>query len=367
MGKPMRIASLKTRIVTLPMERPIRTPVYMITGVENVLVELSTDEGLTGIAYLWCFGREQAAALELLVQGLFGQVRGMDALAREDVQARLYAETAFLGHSGAAWIAASAVDMALWDIGGKALGLPVWKLLGGSDRPVKAYAGGFFLSDSIDSIVREAKGRVAEGFRAIKMRCGAASWQEDIDRVAAIRDAVGPDVEILIDVVQGWDVARALKIGRALEPYDIFYIEDPIAFDDTEGMARIAAGLDIPIAAGENNYGRRGFRELIEARAVDIAMIDLQRAGGISEWMKIAAMAEAWRMPVVPHVFHEMSIHLISATPSALFLEYMSWWEPLFRERMTLEEGCFRASSAPGLGLSFDGDFIEAGTVSASR
>jgi L-alanine-DL-glutamate epimerase-like enolase superfamily enzyme len=296
---------------------------------------------------------------------LFERVRGMDALAREEVQARLHSETAFLGRTGAAWIAASAIDTALWDIAGKAFGVPVWKLLGGSDRPVKAYAGGFFLSDSIDMIVEEAKGRVAQGFGALKMRCGAASWREDIDRVAAIRDAVGPEVDILIDVVQGWTVERALKVGRALEPYDIYYIEDPIAFDDTEGMARIAAGLDVPIAAGENNYGRRGFRELIEARAVDIAMIDLQRAGGVSEWMKIAAMAQAWRMPVVPHVFHEISIHLVAATPQALFLEYMSWWEPFFRERMNLENGCFRAPAGAGFGISFDEDFIDAHVVSS--
>ena len=341
------------------MDRPIRTPVYLIHAVENVLIEISTDDGITGLAYLWCFGREQARALEALVQGFFSQVKGMDALAREDVDARIRTEAAFFGRTGAAWIAMSVINTALWDIAGKAFGVPVWKLLGGSDRAIKPYVGGFFLSDSIDMIVDEAKTRIGEGFRAIKMRCGAPSWQEDIERVAAIRKTVGPDVDILIDVVQGWSVERGLKLGRALEAYDIYYIEDPIAFDDIEGMARLAAALDIPIAAGENDYGRQGFRKLIEARAVDIAMIDLQRAGGISEWMKIAAMAEAWRMPVVPHVFHEISIHMLAATPSAPFLEYMSWWEPLFNEKVRLADGVMRPPSAPGLGLSFNEAAIE--------
>jgi L-alanine-DL-glutamate epimerase-like enolase superfamily enzyme len=290
----------------------------------------------------------------MLVKDLFGYVNGMDAFGREAVQAALWRETNFLGRTGAAWIAASAIDTALWDIAGKALNLPVWKLLGGTDRAIKAYAGGFFLSDTIDAIVAEAHGRVREGFRAIKMRCGAASWREDIERVAAIRDAVGPDVDILVDVVQGWSVDRALKLGRELERFDLTYIEDPIAFDNIEGMAKLAAELDIPIAAGENDYGREGFRRLIEARAVDIAMIDLQRAGGISEWMKIAAMAGAWRMPVVPHVFHEISIHMLAAVPSAPYLEYMSWWEPLFSERLTLADGKFRPPLTPGLGISFD-------------
>lgn len=360
----MRISSLKTRIVSLPITPAVRTPIHNIEAVDNVLVEIATDEGVTGIAYLWCFGRERARALQWLVRDLFGQVRGMGALEREAVQAAIWRETNFLGRTGAAWIAASAIDTALWDIAGKVAGRPLWQLLGGTDRPVRAYAGGFFLSDTIEAIVAEAHQRVAEGFTAIKMRCGATSWREDIDRVAAIRDAVGPDIDILVDVVQGWTVERALKLGRALEPYDLAYIEDPIAFDDIEGMAAIAAALDVPIAAGENDYGRHGFRRLFEARAVDIAMIDLQRAGGVSEWMKIAAMAGAMRMPVVPHVFHEISIHLLAALRAAPYLEYMSWWEPLFRQKLDLVDGAFSPPSRPGLGLDFDDDAIDPFIVS---
>jgi L-alanine-DL-glutamate epimerase-like enolase superfamily enzyme len=354
----MGIDRLRTRIVSLPITPAVRTPIHNIEAVDNVLVEITTDDGLTGIAYLWCFGRDRARALAYLVRDLFSHVRGMGALEREAVQAAIWRETNFLGRTGAAWIAASAIDTALWDIAGKAAGAPLWQLLGGSQRPIHAYAGGFFLSDTIDAIVTEARQRVAEGFTAIKMRCGAASWREDIDRVAAIRVAVGPDIDILVDVVQGWTVDRALKLGRALQPYDIAYIEDPIAFDDIEGMATIAAALDVPIAAGENDYGRHGFRRLFEAKAVDIAMIDLQRAGGVSEWMKIAAMAGAMRMPVVPHVFHEISIHLLAALPAAPYLEYMDWWEPLFRERLELAEGKFTPPSQPGLCVSFDEDAI---------
>jgi L-alanine-DL-glutamate epimerase-like enolase superfamily enzyme len=360
----MRIDKLRTRIVSLPITPQVRTPIHNIAAVDNVLVEITTDEGVTGIAYLWCFGGERARGLACLVRDLFGHVRGMGALEREAVQAATWRETNFLGRTGAAWIAASAIDTALWDIAGKAAGMPLWRLLGGAQRPVRAYAGGFFLSDSIDAIVAEARRRVAEGFTAIKMRCGAASWREDIDRVAAIRDAVGPDVDILVDVVQGWTVDRALKVGRAIELYDLAYIEDPIAFDDLEGMAAIAAALDVPIAAGENDYGRHGFRRLFEAKAVDIAMIDLQRAGGVSEWMKIAAMAGAMRLPVVPHVFHEISIHMLAALPAAPYLEYMSWWESLFRQKLELVEGRFTPPCGPGLGIDFDEDAIASFIVS---
>jgi len=355
----MKIATLKTTLVRLPVKPAITTPLHHIASVETVLVEIGTDTGLQGLSYLWCFGPQRARALELLVHDLFGHVVGMQVHAREAVFARLWREMNFLGRTGAILIAASAIDTALWDLAGQEAGRPVWALLGGSGRPVKAYCGGFFLSESVDSIVAEANARVAQGFRAVKMRCGAADWIEDIDRVAAIRDAVGPDVEILIDVVQGWDVPRALKVGRALDRFDITYIEDPVAFDDLAGMARIAEALDIPLAAGENTYGRAGFRQLIEARAIDVAMIDLQRAGGISEWMKIAALVQAHGLPVVPHVFQEISIHMLSALPGAPFIEVMDWWTPLFVQKPQLRDGAYVPPRDPGLGLTLDRDAIE--------
>jgi L-alanine-DL-glutamate epimerase-like enolase superfamily enzyme len=363
----MRLSNLGTRIVSVPIEPAVRTPIHYIKAVDNVLVEIGTDEGVAGIAYLWCFGLDQARALEALVRDLFSLVEGMSALEREAIGAAISNHTNFMGRGGAAWIAASAIDTALWDIAGKHFNVPVWKLLGGSDRPIHAYAGGFFLSDSIDVVVQEARDRLVEGFTALKMRCGAPTLAEDVDRVAAVREVIGPDVTLMIDVVQGWSVERAIRTGKALASFDLYYIEDPVRFDDIEGMARVADALDTPVAAGENDYGRHGFRKLIEARAVDIAMIDLQRAGGISEWMKIAAMAQAWNMPVVPHVFHEMSIHLLAATPHALFLEYMPWWEPLFNQTFRLKDGAFHPPSEPGLALSFNDEQIERHLVSVSQ
>ncbi len=355
----MRITDVSTRIISVPLERPIRTPIHYIVNVDNVLVELHTDEGITGIAYLWCFGAKRAQALATLVQDMVSLVNGMDAFARASVYARMEREANFLGKVGAVIIAMSAIDTALWDIAGKALGRPVWQLLGGESRSIPAYAGGLFLSDSVDVIVAEAKAYVATGFRAIKMRCGAKDWRHDIERVEAVRDAVGTDCTLMIDVVQGWTVDRAIKVGRELERFDLFYIEDPVAFDDLDGMAHVSAVLDTPIAAGENDYGLRGFRRLLEGNVVDIPMMDLQRVGGISSWMQVAAMASAWGKPVVPHVFPEISVHLLAATPSALFIEYVSWWEVLFKDTPKLIDGAMRPFDRPGLGLEFDVDGVE--------
>jgi L-alanine-DL-glutamate epimerase-like enolase superfamily enzyme len=355
----MRITDVSTRIISVPLERPIRTPIHYIVNVDNVLVELHTDEGVTGIAYLWCFGVHRAKALAALVEDMVSLVSGMDAFARNVVYARMEREANFLGKVGAVTIAMSAVDTALWDIAGKALKQPVWQLLGGESRSIPVYAGGLFLSDSLDVIVAEAKDYVAAGYTAIKMRCGATDWHDDITRVGAVRDVVGPDFKLMVDVVQGWTVDRAIKVGRELERFNLVYIEDPVVFDDLDGMAHIAATLDTPIAAGENDYGLRGFRRLLEGNVVDIPMMDLQRVGGISAWMQVAAMARAWGKPVVPHVFPEISIHMLAATPSALFLEYVAWWEILFVETPKLVDGGMRPSDAPGLGLAFDFDAVE--------
>ena len=355
----MRITEVSTRIISVPLERPIRTPIHHIVNVDNVLVELHTDAGLTGIAYLWCFGVQRAKALAALVHDMVSLVAGMDPLARAAVYTRMEREANFLGKVGAVTIAMSAIDTALWDIAGKALERPVWQLLGGEDRSVPVYAGGLFLSDPIDGIVAEARAYVASGFRAIKMRCGAKDWREDIARVEAVRDVLGPDFTLMVDVVQGWTVDRALKVGRELERFNLTYIEDPVVFDDHDGMAHIASVLDTPIAAGENDYGLRGFRRLLEGNVVDIPMIDLQRVGGISAWMQVAAMASAWGKPVVPHVFHEISIHLLAAVPTALFLEYVPWWEVLFVETPRLVDGGMRPPPGPGLGLAFNADATE--------
>jgi L-alanine-DL-glutamate epimerase-like enolase superfamily enzyme len=240
-------------------------------------------------------------------------------------------------------------------------------LLGGEKKPVPVYAGGLFLSDPIDAIVEEARRYVAAGFRAMKMRTGAPTASEDIARVEAVRAAIGPDTILMVDVVQGWTVEEAIKRGREIQRFDLFWIEDPVLFDDLDGMAAVAAALDVPVTAGENDYGRRGFRRLIEKRAADILMPDLQRIGGISEWMKTAALADAFGLRVTPHVFPETSVHLMCATPNGLWLEHVPWWDRLFVEPQRIEGGHATPSDRPGLGLAFDWDALESLRIAKAR
>lgn len=355
-----RVSAIDLALVSLPLERPVITPIHRIEAIDCVLCTIRTDTGLTGISHLWCFGKTRARALSTLVEDLGRLVIGRDPLATETRWRDLWNEANFLGRAGAVVFAMSALDTALWDIRARAAGQPLWQALGGTKRSVDVYAGGLFLSDSIDAVVEEAKGYVRDGFRAMKMRTGAPTAAEDIARVEAVRGAIGPDITLMVDVVQGWTVEQAIERGRAIAKYDIFWIEDPVLFDDLDNMAKVAEALDTAICAGENDYTRRGFRRIIDAGAADILMPDLQRSGGVSEWMKIAALADAHALKVTPHVFPETSVHLMCAAPNSIWLEYVPWWDRLFVEPLAVSGGKATPGDKPGLGLEFDWNAIEA-------
>ena len=356
----IRITAIDCVVVSVPLQRRIVTPIHQITTIDNVLVTVHTDAGIDGVAYLWTFGAERAAVLLHMVRDLARFVVGEDPRSTASLWTTLWRETNFFGHAGVAMLAQSALDTACWDIKARALDEPLWRLLGGTRRPLPVYAGGLFLSDSLDAIVEEAEGYVAQGFRAMKMRTGAADPCDDIARVEAVRAAIGPDVVLMVDVVQGWTTERAIRLGRELARFDLAWIEDPVPFDDHAGLRKIAAALDTPVCAGENDYSKLGFARLMDGDCIDIAMADLQRVGGISEWMKVAAMAESRSMRITPHVFHEVSVHLVSAVANGFWIEYVSWWDVLFTQPLALVDGHFTAPDLPGLGLAFDWNRLDA-------
>ena len=358
-GQTCRITAVDTAIVSLPLERPVITPVHHITGIDNVLMTVRTDAGLEGIAYLWCFGHRRARVLAAMVDELAQYAIGFDARQTAALWDRLWRENNFFGRAGVAMLAHSALDIACWDIKGRAAGQPVWQLLGGAARPIPTYAGGLFLSDPTEAIVEEARGYVRQGFRAMKMRAGMPRLVDDVKRFKAVREAVGPDVQLMIDAVQAWNADDAIRACRALAPFDITWIEDPVAFDDHGGMARVAAAVPMPLCAGENDYSRIGFARLIGQAGIRIAMPDLQRVGGITEWMRVAALADAHGLRVTPHAFHELSLQMMCAVPNGFWLEYVPWWEPLFTDPPKLVDGCMSPPAGPGLGLQFDWNALE--------
>jgi L-alanine-DL-glutamate epimerase-like enolase superfamily enzyme len=215
-----------------------------------------------------------------------------------------------------------------------------------------------WLDYSVDELVAEAQRFLAQGHRAMKMRLGR-SPKEDLERVRRLRDAIGAEVRLLADVNQGWDEATAIRVGRELEPFNLYWLEEPLPYEDLEGCARVAAALTMPIATGETDYGSLGMKRHLEVRAADILMPDLQRMGGVTEFLKAAALCDAFHTPVSSHLFMEASCHLLAAAPNGLILEHMDWWQALFEESLRLVEGQIHLPEKPGIGLGLNRKALE--------
>jgi L-alanine-DL-glutamate epimerase-like enolase superfamily enzyme len=352
----MKITHVTTRILRTPADNPLVVGLPAPTDTrEFVTLELGTDEGLTGVGVTF-FGGALTPALKAAVDALATLMVGDDPSQTEAIAAKARRAAGGSGPGGIFTLALSAIDIACWDLKGKAAGRSVAALLGGSRDRVPTYASGALMRPHPIDYLAKAGPRLRDmGFRQMKMQCGSEpTVATSVERVRVMREAIGPDVDLMCDINQLWSVNHAIEVGRRIEPYHLFWLEDPTAHDDVAGLARIADNLTTPIAAGEYHYGIVPFRHLLEARSIDIVMIDLLRAGGITQWMKIAGMAEAFNLPVVSHLVPELHVHLIAAIPNGLTVEYMPWTLRLWEETPKLEHGQLVVPATPGLGLAFD-------------
>jgi L-alanine-DL-glutamate epimerase-like enolase superfamily enzyme len=232
-------------------------------------------------------------------------------------------------------------------------------LLGGAKTVVPAYqSGGLWLSSSTDELVAEAERFIAQGFKAMKMRLGSPDPKADIARVKAVRDAIGPHIKLMADANQGLNEAQAIRLGRMLELFDLTWFEEPLPAWDLEGLARVSAALDTPIASGETEYTRYGFRRMLELRSADILMPDLQRVGGVSEFMRVGHMAESHDVPVSSHLFPETSVQVLGALANAIYLEYMPWFSKFYHEELEFKDGNAIVPERPGWGFTFNYDYV---------
>jgi len=359
----MKITHVQTHIVRLPDEEPLANgPASPDMKRNFVTLTLGTDQGIEGIGFTF-FGGKLAGALKTAVDALGELAMGEDPLQIEAVIGKLKTATASAGPGGIAMLALAAIDIALWDIKGKALNQTVSSLLGGFRKRVPTYASGALMRGfPLAHVEKAAAALVKKGFRQMKTQLalpGDTNPEKEVERIRVVRNAVGPEIDLMCDINQRWDVRQAISIGRRVDEYHLFWLEDVVAHDDYPGMARVAAALDTPVAGGEYVYGIVPFRHMLEARSVDIVMVDLLRAGGISQWVKIAGMAEAFNLPIVNHLAPEISVHLVAAVPNGLTVEYMPWSARLFEEVPQPVKGELTVPDKPGLGLEFDREALK--------
>jgi L-alanine-DL-glutamate epimerase-like enolase superfamily enzyme len=355
----MKVARVESVALSLPLEWPFEGA-WRFERINPIIVQVTTDDGLEafGIAVAW--NDYQIKSLKTTIDDLSEIIIGQDIFRCEEAWQKLWKSTSWMGHQGYPMFALSAIDSALWSLQAKALNLPLFKLLGGFRQKVPVYASHLLWRDwSIDRLQKDSAQLVEMGFRAVKMRMGNKPVKAEIERLKAVREAVGESTDIMVDVTWSWTVPQAIKVGRQMERYNVYWLEDPIPATDINGLCQIADALDMPVVVGENFSTKYSFRQLIEKRALDIVMIDLQFVGGVTEWMKVARMAQAWDMPVVSHIHNDFSPHLVAAIPNGLIMEYMPWWDIIYEQPLQVKDGHILLTDAPGIGLELNRDIIK--------
>jgi len=354
----MKIIKLDTRLAELPFEKPIRTALHDMRSVGCVCLTLLTDEGLRGEAYLFTLNGARLKAFDEMLRGFELFVLGRDPHYVTEIWEDIWAEINPTGHKGVTISALSTIDTACWDIIGKAVDKPLHHIFGACRDRIPTYAsGGLWLSHSMDELQSEAQTFLKAGFRKMKIRVGSEKREDDIRRVRAVRDVVGADVGLMVDVNQGLSVKSAIRLGRELEAFNLIWMEEPVAAYDLDGHARVTAALDMPIASGETEYTRFGLQAMIEKKACDILMPDLQRIGGLTEMRRVAALAHAHNMQISPHFYTEQSLCIAGSAANCMSVEYIPWFSGLFNEDMVIENGDILISERAGTGFTFRPEF----------
>ena len=387
----MRITDVRTIPVEVKLAVPVYDANYTMATKPALLVEVETDQGLVGLGESAHFGGPMASTAQVIEGELRDYLVGQDPRNIEYLWEMMHKRAYKHARGGIVIAAISGIDIALWDLRGKMAGMPLWRLLGGYRQRVPAYAtGGFYSEDKgVKELTREMASYVKHGFRAVKMKIGRnpdielsplrvmdsagrceVTLEEDLERVAAVRDTIGPDIKLMVDANGAWDVPIAIKMGRAMERFDIYWYEEPISPDDVAGSAEVASRVDIAVAGYETcSYGIVDFNDYIKARAVHFVQPDVAWAGGITESLKIAHMAQAANLPIAPHIHGSAvavaaAVHLLGAVRNGSMAETVfpahALMNELVKEPLLVDrKGYITLSDAPGLGMELDPKIVK--------
>ena len=351
----MKIAAIESFILKVPTAKPIALE---FPEQKLICAHVRTDEGVTGLGYALAMGGGGAEAIQVYLETrLKPLLLGQDPLFVERLWERMYRSDRGIKRQGVAGYAISTLDIALWDVVGKAANLPLYKLWGAVTDRVPAYGSGGWPGYSVDDVIAEALRYKQLGCRYYKMKIHDPDPRVNRQRVEAVRKALGDGVRMMVDVNQKLDVLGNIRQAALLEEFDLVWYEEPVLADDLAACAEVAHAIKIPVATGENNYTRFEFRELIERKAARYLMPDVCRANGFSETLKIARMASAHQLLVSPHVVHELSLQILGAISNGFLAEWIDWAPAdLFDGMPKCEDGQFRLSDRPGHGLALTPD-----------
>ena len=351
---------IEARPVVLTLQRPIVGRIATITEWPVILIDLHTEEGVVGRSYLEPYIPKSMAYLVPALHDLGEALRGrriapveLFELGRKSLH--------FVGYGGLSMIAVSGLDMAAWDALAVAAGVPLCVLLGGSVGPVRAYNSNGLWLDEPAAVAAEAVAlRDEGGFHGLKLRLGRTRFDDDLATVAAVREAVGADMELMVDFNQGLDMGEAWTRCHGIDDLGLAWIEEPIVYDNLAGFAQLAAALKTPIQIGENFYGPRDLQAALQMQACDFVMPDFMRIGGVTGWLRAAAIAGAAGVPVSTHLYPEVAAHVMRVTETAHWLEWQNWVDPILQQPYAIKDSQLQIPDVPGVGLAWNEDVVRA-------
>jgi mandelate racemase len=350
----MKIASIRVRAVAAPMKRPLATSTGALTVAPLLLIDLATDQGIVGRCYLFAIGKNALKPIATLVEAMAEMLQG-DPVVPFDLEKKLRAKYTLLGVHNIVLFAMSGIDMAAWDALAQAHKLPLVRLLGGAPRPIRAYNSKGLGIMPVKALAKEATDLVEEGFTAVKLRLGRPQAKADLEALRAVKKAIGPQITLMVDFNQGLTVAQALERGRLIDAEGgVHWIEEPVRADDFAGNARLTREIATPIQIGENFMGPEQMAQALAVQACDYVMPDAQRIGGVTGWMRAAALAQAAGIEMSSHLFPEVSCHLLAVTPTCHWLEYVDWADAILEEPVRVKDGHVQIPERAGIGMQWD-------------
>jgi L-alanine-DL-glutamate epimerase-like enolase superfamily enzyme len=364
----MKITRVEAFALHVPVTRSgIADSTHQISHWGLVGTIIHTDDGLSGYGYT---GTHAHLATDKLIAACISDTYAPLLLGESahDVQRlwsklRHFPPAQWVGRSGITQLALSAVDIALWDLKAKAAGLPLWRLLGGDgSKKLEAYnTDGGWLNWSLDQLIADAKSSLDQGYRGVKIKIGSPDPNTDLERIAAVRKAIGPKIKFMVDANGKWDLPTAIHFGRHFKDHDIYWFEEPIWYDDVSGHASLARAIETPIALGEQLYTLDDFRNFVQTGALHFVQADAVRLAGVTEWWQVADLALAHHLPVAPHIgdMMQVHVHLAIAHQSCKLLEYIPWTRECFVEPATVKDGFFVVPQAPGAGTTLRKEAVD--------